>query len=52
MAAVSWGAMTIPLTPWLMSVWVLEINVDTSFCELVVLMSTPSSCAEVGTNLM
>ena len=37
MAAVSCGAMTTPLTPWLTKVCTLAISLATSFCELVVL---------------
>ena len=52
MAAVSCGAITTPLTPWLMKVWALEMRFAMSFCELVVLSSTPSSSADCGTYLM
>jgi hypothetical protein len=47
-AAVSCGAITTPLTFWLMRVCTLEASVATSFCEFVVLSSTPSSPANWG----
>jgi hypothetical protein len=48
-AAVSCGAMTMPFTPWLISVCVLEISLETSLLEFVVLRSTPSLPANCGT---
>jgi hypothetical protein len=52
MAAVSCGAITTPLTPWLTNVCTFEIRVATSFCELVVLSSTPAAWADGGMYLM
>jgi hypothetical protein len=51
-AAVSCGAMAMPLTPRLMNVWALEASFDTSLSELVVISSTPSSVANCGVYLM
>ena len=51
-AAVSCGAITTPLTPWLMKVCTLEVSLATSFCELVVLSVSPSSSPNFGVYLM
>jgi hypothetical protein len=52
MAAVSCGAIAMPLTPWLMNDCTLDDSFATSFCELVVLRSSPSSLANWGVYLM
>jgi len=51
-AAVSCGAITTPLTPWLWNACTLEMRAAMSFCELVVLSCTPTSPANWGTYLM
>ena len=52
MAAVSCGAITTPLTPWLTKVCTLAISLAMSFCELVVFNCTPSWSPNSGTYLM
>jgi hypothetical protein len=51
-AAVSCGAMAMPLTPWLMNDCTFEVGFATSFWELVVFSSNPSSSANWGVYLM
>jgi hypothetical protein len=51
-AAVSCGAMAMPLTPWLMNDCTLAVSLATSFWELVVLSDSPCSAANWGVYLM
>ena len=47
-AAVSCGAMTTPLTPWLSRVWTFAASFEMSFAEFVVFRLTPSDFANFG----
>src|SRR3954468_2899560 len=47
-AAVSCGAMTTPLMPWLMRVWTFAASLAMLFAEFVVLRLTPNVFANFG----